>query len=93
MLAAIVGTVMGRIVFNNLDIACQASTRIGAFNQVMAEKGIARKAPVQHAVHSINFIDSLSGENSLVIEILINVGNRTRVDVKPCLARVQAGQP
>src|SRR6185437_2008297 len=73
MFAAVVGTVMRGIILNHFDIACKASARVGALNQVMAEQGIAREAAVKNFVDSLNFINSLAGKNPLAIEILVNV--------------------
>ena len=93
MFAPVVGAVVRGIIVDDFDIAGQAGARVRAFDQVMAEQGIAREAPVQHAVHRVHFIDTLAGEDAFAVKILVHVGNGARVDIEASLARIEAGQP
>ena len=63
-----------------------------AFNQVVAEQGIAREAAVENGVQDGDFIDALAGEDALSVEVLVSVGDGQGVDVKTALAGVKIGQ-
>ena len=91
--AAVVGAVVRRVVVDKLDVGGQACARIGAFDQVVAQQGIARKAAVEHGVKRCNFIDSLAGKNALAKEILVGIGDGARINIESALAGVDGGQP
>ena len=73
MFAAVVGTVVGRIILNHLDIAYQAGPCVCAFDQIVTQQRISRESPIEDAINSIYFIDSLAGEDALAKQILIGV--------------------
>ena len=83
---------MRGIVFDDLDVAGQAGARVRAFDQVMTEQGIAREAPVEHAMHRIHFIDAFAGEDAFSVQVLIHVGNGARINIETGFSRIQAGQ-
>ena len=83
MLAPVVSAVMRRIIVDHFDIADQPCARVGAFDQIVAEQSVARKALIQNLVQSLDFEDSFAGVNSFAVEVLVDVGSRARVDVEP----------
>src|SRR3954447_1086754 len=93
MSAAIVGAVMRRVVVNYFNIGDQSSARISALDQVMAEQRIAREAFLQNLTKRIDIVNPFAGKDALAIKILVNIGNRPRVDIKPSLAGINACQP
>ena len=92
MLAPVVGAVMRGIVVDDFDIADQAGARVGAFDQVVAEQGISRKAAIQHAVNGVDFVDAFAGEDAFAVEILVNVRDGAGVDIKAGLSGVDAAR-
>ena len=93
VLAARVGAVVRGIVVDQFDIADQPGARVGAFDQVVAQQGIAREALVQHRVQRGNFVDAFAGEDAFAVEILVGVGDGAAVDVEAGLAGVDGCQP
>ncbi len=92
MFAPIVGAVVRGIVVDDFDVADQPGPRVCAFDQVMAEQGIARKAVLEYAAQGLDFVDSLAGEYAFALQVLVDVGGRTRVDVESGLAGIDTGQ-
>jgi hypothetical protein len=68
-----VGAIVRRVIVDNLDIRGQTDTSIRSLNQVVAEQGIARKAPVQNRVQRIDLVNALAGKHAFPIEVLIGV--------------------
>src|SRR5581483_9617717 len=92
VLAAAKGAVVRRIIVHQFDIAGQPGASIGTLDQVMAEQGIFREPAVERAQESINLPDPLSGEDSIAIEVLVNVGNGPCIDVQSPLSGENVGQ-
>src|SRR5688572_3287835 len=79
--AAHVRAVARRILLVQLDIAQQPGARITAFQQVVAENAVLRKASLERALERIDVIDALADERAFAEEILVRVGNGARVRV------------
>ena len=93
MLAAVVGAVVRGIVFDDLDVAGQSGARVGAFDQVMTEQGVARETAIENAVHRVHFVDTLAGEDAFAIQILIHIRDGASIDIETGLSGIEAGQP
>ena len=91
MLAAGVGAVVGGVVVDDFDVGGQAGAGVGAFDEVMAEQGIAGEALFEHGVEGRDFVDAFAGEAAFGVEVLIDVGDGARVDVEAGLAGVDVG--
>src|SRR5579862_4285400 len=76
---------MRRIIFDHLDIAYQSRPRVRAFDQVMAEQGVAREAPVQDPLDNIDLINPFARVDALSVEVLIGVGDCSGVNIEPSL--------
>src|SRR5436305_2097659 len=53
---------------------------------------VAGETAIEHAVKRVHLIDTLAGENALAVEVLVDVGYRTSVDVEAGLAGIDVGQ-
>src|SRR5437870_6209974 len=73
MFAAVVGTVVGRIILNHLDIAYQSGPCVCAFDQIVTQQRISRESLFEDAINGIYFIDSFASEDALAKQILIGV--------------------
>src|SRR5215831_18582045 len=93
MLAPVVSAVMRRIVFDDLDVADQTGTRVSPLNEIVTQQRIAREPAIQYLMDGRYFINAFAREASFAIEILVGVGNGTRVDIESGLARIQRRQP
>ena len=60
MLPPVVGAVMRGIVFDDLDIADETCARVGAFDQIVTQQGIAREAALENLVYGCDFVNSLA---------------------------------
>ena len=83
-----VGTEVRRVIVDELDIGNEAGPRIGAFDQIVAEQGVFRKAALQHLAQRIHFIDTFAGKDAFAEKILIHVRDGVRVDIESGLSRV-----
>ena len=93
MLAAVVSTIVGRIIFYYLDITYQPGPRIGAFDQVMAEQGITREPLVENLLDGIHLINSFTCVDALSVELLICIRNCPGIYVEPSLTSVNGCEP
>jgi hypothetical protein len=59
MFAAVEGAEVRRIIVDEFDVRGEPGTRIRAFDQIVAEQGIAREAPVKNGMEGSDFIDAL----------------------------------
>ena len=92
MLAPVVGAVVRGIVVDHLDIADQAGARVGAFDQVVAEQGVAREASIEYLMNGVDLVDAFAGEDAFAVQILIDVRDRAGVDIEAGLTRVDGGE-
>ena len=76
-----------------LHIADDAGARIAAFEQVVAENAVFRKAHVHGAFERIHVIDALAHERTFAEQILIDVRDGPRVRVYARLTAENAGIP
>ena len=92
MFAAHVCAVVRRVVVDELDVCGQSYTRIGAFDQVVAEQRVAWKSPIKYRVQRLHFIDPFSREDTLSKKILIGIGDGAGVKIEAALAGVDRRQ-
>ena len=83
---------MRRVIINDSDVADQPGPRIRAFDKIVAQKRVRGEPFSQYSLESVDFIDSFTCEAALAKKVLIDVGDRVRVDVKSGLSRINGGQ-
>src|SRR3984957_16001083 len=88
-----VSTVVGGIIFNDLDIAHQARASISSFEQVMTQKRILGEAAVKDLMNGVDFVDSFSREATLSVQILIGVRNGAGIDIETGFPGVDGCEP
>src|ERR1035437_6914987 len=93
MFSTRISAVVRGVVVDKLDVGDEAGSGVGAFNEVVAEKRIARKALVEHGMENGDFIDAFAREDAFAVQVLVSVGNGPAVDVEPCLAGEDGCQP
>ena len=93
MLAPGISAVVRRIAIYDFDITNQSRTRISAFDQIVAQDGVAWKAMIEDTMHCPQIVQALANECSLAVKILINIGSRVRIDVKPGMPGVDGRKP
>ena len=76
---------MRRIIVDQLDIAHQTGPGVGALNQVVAEQRIFRKTVLQRLPHHIHIVNAFTREDAFAKQVLIDVGNGARINIKPGL--------
>src|SRR5271170_7690950 len=87
MLAAAVGTDVRRIIVDDFHVGDQTCARIGALNQVVTQNGVARESVVQNPFERLYLVDPFPRENPLPEQVLIDVGNGSRIDVESSVSR------
>src|SRR6185437_10195533 len=92
VLAPAVGAEVRWIVIDQFDIRDQPSACIRALDQIVAEQSVTREPFIQHLVEHINFVNTFSRETAFAVQILINIGNRPRVDIESGLPGVKGSQ-
>src|SRR5229473_4940914 len=88
MLEAIVSAVVRRVILNDFGIGHQPHTRVGSLDQVVAKKCVLRETAVQNAVDDLNFVNPFSREDSLAVEVLVNIGDSPRVNIESGLSGI-----
>ena len=71
------------------DLGRETSACIIAFDQIMREERVLRKASMRRALEGVHIIDALSGEASLSIEVLVHVRDGGRVGIDPGMPGMQ----
>ena len=70
------------IVVHHLDVRYQTGAGVRTFDHVVAQDRVAREAMLQHLLEHADFVDTLAREAAFAEQILINVGDRARVNVE-----------
>src|SRR5665647_1166789 len=73
--------ITGRVLFNEIDVGHQCRTRIPAFQQVVTENEILRKASIDGLTKSIHIVNALADERPLPENILIDIRYLARVGI------------
>ena len=84
--------VTGRMLFDEFDIGHQRRTRIAAFQQVVTEDEILRKASIDGLTKRVHIVDALADERPLPEHILVDIRYLARVGIDARLAREQFGE-
>src|SRR5262249_47927689 len=92
MFAPVVCAVVRWVVLDHFYVGNQPDAGISSLNQIVAQERILRKPAVQNPMDGFDFIDAFTGEDPLAVKILVNVGDRTSVDIKTSLSRVNVCQ-
>ena len=83
---------MRGIILDDFDVAGQAGAGVGAFDQIVAEQGVAGEAAVEDAMDGVDLVDAFAGEAAFAVEILIGVGDGAGVDVESGFSGVDGGE-
>ncbi len=78
-----------RIVVDDLDIGDERRTRIEALEEVVRQQGVLRHASFERGRERIDVVEALAGEDALVEEILVHVGDGRGVRVHAGMAGVR----
>ena len=92
VLPASVGGVVRRVVVDDFDVGDEAGASVGALDQIVRQESVSREAAIQHFVQDADFIDAFAGEDAFAEEILVDVGDGTRVDIEAGFAGVEGGE-
>src|ERR1700733_3122231 len=92
MLAAVIGTVVRGIIFDDFDVTGQSSARIGTFDQIVAEQCVAREALIKNLMDRVDLVNSLPGKAAFAIQILVGIGDSSSVNVEPGLAGIDGSE-
>src|SRR5437764_10394033 len=93
MFATVVRAVMRRIIFDYFDISDQPRACVSAFDQVVTEQRILREAMLEYALHHWNFINPFTRENTLAIQILVDIRHGVGVNIHAGLTGINVRQP
>src|SRR5688572_1697079 len=85
--------VIQREVFEQLDVGCQAHTDVGSFDQVMAEKPLFGKAPVENLMKSRDVVYCLSMKDRFTEQILLGIRNRRAVRIRSLSVGEYSSEP
>ena len=80
------------MLFDEVDIGHQCRTRIPAFQQVVAEDEILRKASVDGLAKRVHVVDALADERAFPENILVDIRDLARVGVDARVTREQFGK-
>ena len=80
------GFIRGRTIFHQFHVGEQASARIFAFNQIVAQDGVLRETVAHRLVERPHIVNPFAGIAGPPIQILIKVGHRSRVGIEPGMA-------
>ncbi len=78
--------------FNQVDIGHQRRTGITAFQQVVTENEVLRKAAIDGLAKRIHIVDAFADERSFTENILVDIRDFARVGIDARLAREQLGK-
>src|SRR3989442_5827491 len=92
MLATIVSAVVRRVILDDFGIGHEPHAGVGSLDQVVAKKCVLRETAVQDAVDDLHFINPFSREDSLSVEVLINIGDGPRVNIESGLSGIDVRQ-
>ena len=70
-----------RIVVNELDVGDKRGSSVEPFEQVVRQQRIHRHPMLERGDKRIDVVQALAGEDAFVEEILIDVGDRSRVRI------------
>ena len=73
--------VTGRMIFNKVDIGHQRRTGIPAFQQVVTENEILRKASIDDLTECVHVVDALADERPLSKNILVDIRYLARIGI------------
>ena len=90
MLTRGVDGVAGRVVLDQFDIGGQGGTRVGPFEEIVAEHGVLADAVLERRLHGVDVVEPLAGEAALAEHVLIEVGHGEDVWVHAAVDRTDA---
>ena len=86
MPATLVNHIGGREILIHLHIAQQPGARVATFEQIVAQDPVFGKAVFERVLECLDVINPLADKGSLAKDVLVNIGDRARVGIKPRLA-------
>ena len=82
------GEVVRGIVVEHFDVAGERRAQERAFDEVVREQRVLREAVLEHAREDVDLEDAFAGERALSEDVLVGVGDRTRIRVDAGRSRV-----
>ena len=79
-----------RVVVHDLDVGHERRARVEALEQIVRQQRVLRHASVERRGERVDVVQSLAGEDALVEEILVDVGDGGRVRIDAGVAGVRA---
>ena len=64
-----------------------------ALNQIVAEDGVFGKALADGGIESVHIVDALTSEAGRAVQIVIHIGDRSRIGIEARLATEYSGDP
>jgi hypothetical protein len=88
-----VHVVAGGIFLVELHVAHEGRAGMARFQQIVAEDGVLREAPVHGPLEGIHIVDAFADERAFLENILIHVGHFPRVGIDARVAGKQPDEP
>jgi len=85
--------ITGRVFFDEFDIGHQRRTRIPAFQQIVTENEILRKAAIDSQTERVHIVDALADERSLPEDILVDIRYLAPIGIDAGVTREQSCKP
>ena len=85
-----IGLIGGRILFIQQHVGQQGRAQVAAFQQVMAENPVFRKALTQRALEGVDIVNTLADEGTFGEQVLVHIRDRTGIGVDAGLGAAQA---
>jgi len=73
---------MGGIVVHDFDVGNEAGPRVSAFDQIVTQNSVARETVLKDFLERFDLIDALPREDPFAKQVLIDIRDRSRVDIK-----------
>ncbi len=83
---AVARVVVGKVL-EEFHVRGQSDPHVGAFNEVMTEQPLLREPPTEYLVKGTDIVNGLSMVDGVAEQVLIDVGNRLAIRVRPARVR------
>ena len=87
MLPFALARVVVRELFEEFHVRGQSDAYVCSFDEVVTEQPLLREAPVEYFVKGTNIVNGLSMVDRFAEQVLIDVGNRLTIRVRPTRVR------
>jgi hypothetical protein len=87
MLPFAVARVVVRELFEEFHVGGQSDAGVYSFDEVVTQQPLLREAPVEYVVKGTHIVNGLSMVDGFAEQVLINVGNRLTIRIRPARSR------